>query len=83
MGFVMQILQIYSDNQAAIANLKNPMLSERSKHIDVQYHFVRERVELKELSFSYVSTKDMVADALTKALPEALFVRCRAGMGIK
>lgn len=74
---------MFSDSQSAIAMLKNPIVQSRAKHIDVRYHFVRERVEMQEISVSYISTKDMMADILTKPLPANSFVACRAGMGIK
>jgi hypothetical protein len=50
--------------------MKNPTQHVRTKHIDVQHHFIRERVENGEVTFEYCSTKDMVAYVLTKALPK-------------
>jgi hypothetical protein len=38
----------------------------RSKHIEVDFHFIRERVAAKELQLRFVSTKDQIADGLTK-----------------
>ena len=74
-------LEIFCDNQAAIKLLKNPIASVRSKHIDVIYHFARERVARKEVSFTYCSTDKNTADIMTKALPEHKFVACRNWMG--
>jgi hypothetical protein len=76
-------IQLYCDNQAALALLKNPILSQRSKHIDVIYHFARERVASREVTFAYCSTNANVADCMTKALPDNKFAFCRSGMGIK
>jgi hypothetical protein len=83
LGIPVDCLKIHSDNQASISLLKNPISSVRTKHIDVIHHFARERVERKEVSFQYISTDKMVADIMTKALPEGKFKTCRAGMGIK
>ena len=73
---------INADNQSAIKLLKNPVFSMRSKHIDVVYHFARERVARGEVSFKYIRTNDMVADILTKAVPANKFIFCRSGMGV-
>ena len=59
-----------SDNQGSIALSKNPQHHRRTKHIDVQYHFVREQVAGKTVVFKFVPSTDMAADVLTKALPK-------------
>jgi hypothetical protein len=61
---------IRCDNQGAISLTKNPTQHAQTKHIDVQHHFVRERVENGEVIFEYCSTEDMVADVLTKEIPK-------------
>jgi transposase InsO family protein len=59
---------LYCDNQGAIALAKNPEHHSRTKHIDIQYHFIRERVADRSVMLAFVGTEDMIADVLTKAL---------------
>lgn len=75
-------MQLYCDNQGALALLKNPISHSRAKHIDVHHHFARERVERGEVSFQYCSTADMLADMFTKALPRPKFQEHRAKLGL-
>jgi len=75
-------ITIYGDNQAAIKLLKHPIASARSKHIDIIYHFARERVASGEVEFSYISTNDMVADCMTKPVPRPKLLSCMTGMGM-
>ena len=79
----LKTMQIYTDNQAALTLLKNPIASVRSKHIDIIYHFARERVARKEVKFDYCPTAKMIADIMTKALAEGKFVACCNGMGVQ
>jgi hypothetical protein len=69
LGFPQQITTIFEDNQSTIALAKNPVHHQRTKHIDVRHHFVREQVEIGSIQLEYIPTTDMIADALTKALP--------------
>ena len=59
---------IYINNQGAIALAHNPEHHARTKHIDIQYHFVRNCVEDGTTRLEYCLIENMVADGLTKAL---------------
>jgi len=59
---------IYCDNTSSILLVNNPVYHARIKHIEVHYHFIREKVIAKEIDFIHVSIKDQVADIFTKAL---------------
>lgn len=59
---------IYSDNQSSIALGNNPELHQRTKHIDIKHHFIREHIEAGQVDARYISTHDMAADGLTKSL---------------
>ena len=75
---------VYEDNEGAVKLANNPMASNRTKHIDIKHHYIRELVDAKTVAVVSVGTTDMLADGLTKALPEPkhtmIFKRC---MGAK
>ena len=75
-------ITVNCDNQSCIKLIKNPVFYKRSKHIDVRHHFVREKVSEGCLRFVYCNTKDMIADALTKAVPCPKQGMCAIGMGL-
>ena len=60
---------IFEDNQACIALSKNSLVNARSKHIDIKYHFNREKVESGEVVLKYCPSAEMIADVMTKPLP--------------
>ena len=64
---------ILNDNVGALELSKNPILSNRSKHIDVIHMFARERVERKEVSFLFVPSEENLADMFTKSVPPSVF----------
>ena len=72
---------IFEDNQGAIELAKNPKFHNRTKHIDVSFHFIREQVNLKAISVKYCPTKDMLADIMT--LSKIAFQRFRDNLGVK
>lgn len=72
------------DNQGCIALSKNNMTVGRSKHIDIKYHFSREKVESGEVVVQYCPTQEMLADGLTKPLASPQHhVLCSKMMGRK
>jgi hypothetical protein len=58
---------IYCDNISSILLVNNPVYHARTKHIEVHYHFIREKVLAKEINLIHVSTKYQVVDIFTKA----------------
>jgi hypothetical protein len=69
-------------SQSAIFLEKNPTFHSKTKHIDVQYHFVRDMVEEKKVLLEKVDTLNNVADSLTKSVSTEKFSWCRVTMGI-
>ena len=71
---------IYQDNKSAILLENNGMASstKRTKHINVRYFFVTDRVEKGEVTIDYCSTDKMIADFFTKPLQGRLFQQMRA-----
>lgn len=59
---------LYINNQAAIYLLKDPKDHQQNKHIDIKYHFVREKHLDSTVAVKYVSTVEQFADSFTKAL---------------
>ncbi|KAF0708767.1 hypothetical protein AaE_013097 [Aphanomyces astaci] len=57
---------LHCDNMSAIATSKSTAINERTKHIDVRHHYLRELVRSGALSLTFVPTAEMIADALTK-----------------
>ncbi|SGZ28492.1 BQ5605_C027g10353 [Microbotryum silenes-dioicae] len=66
-------IQLYGDNQGALALAKSPTLHHRSRHIHIREHFVRDQVRLGTIRVDYVDTKTMVAEIFTKALGPLVF----------
>lgn len=67
---------VYGDNQSAIHLIKNPMFHERTKHIDIIYHFIRDVVAKGQMIVKKIDTDDNPADVLTKVLPGPKFKYC-------
>ncbi len=78
-----QTIVIYENNQNAIALIKNSQFHARIKHIDIQTHFIREKVIEEFIDLAYVSIDQMIADDLTKSLVRDKFVQFRAALEIE
>ena len=75
-------VQIKCDNENAIKLASNPVFHARTKHIEVHYHFLREKVLKKEVELLGVRTNDQVADIFTKALEKPKFQLFRDALGV-
>lgn len=73
---------IRGDNQGAIALTENQEFHKRNKHIEIKWHWIREAVELQKIQISYIPTKEIIADGLTKPLAPGLFQALKALLGM-
>ena len=74
---------IHEDNQSAICIAQNPQYHSKAKHIDIKYHFIREKVIDSTIELCYCPTNNMLADMMTKGLTHNKFSRLRELTGIK
>ena len=70
------------DNQSSIKLAHNPIYHVRTKHIEIQHHFVREKIQEKEIDLTYCNTIENVADIFTKPLGKMSFEVCRKQLGV-
>jgi histone deacetylase 1/2 len=73
---------LWCDNIGATYLSSNPVFHARTKHIEVDFHFVRERVAQKLLQIRFISSKDQLADIFTKPLPLSLFEACKRNLNL-
>jgi hypothetical protein len=73
---------IYCDNIISILLANNPIYHVRTKHIEVHYHFIWEKILTKEIDLIHVSTEDQVGDIFTKALGIDKLKRFRKMLGV-
>lgn len=66
-------IDIKGDNQGSIALAHNPVFHARTKHIDIQHHYIRDKVSAGRINLTYIPTSEMIADGLTKPLTHAKF----------
>jgi len=74
-------IEVFGDNQGSIRLAENPVYHARTKHIDIQHHYVRELIENNLIKVLYKATQDMLADFLTKGVNRNLHKKCLDGCG--
>ena len=78
-----QQVTIQADNQSAIALAENPMHHGRTKHIEIRYHFIREKVTEGLIKLAFVPTGEEAADGLTKPLAGEAFTKFLRELGLE
>ncbi len=68
-----EAIPLRGDNQSSIALAHNPVLHSRTKHIDIQHHYIWDDISAGEIQLTYMPTAEMIADGLTKPLTHAKF----------
>lgn len=66
-------MNLYCDNKAAIDIAQNPVQHDRTKHVEVDRHFIKEKLNQKIIQFPFVKSEDQLADVLTKAVSRKVF----------
>ena len=61
-----KVTKMFEDNNSCISLANNPMTTDKTKHIDVRYHFIRDMVKSGSIQLVWCKTEDMLADALTQ-----------------
>lgn len=70
---VKETMNLYCDNQAALKIANNPVLHDRTKHVEVDRHFIKDHLEKGTIKLPYVKSKEQLADMLTKAISSREF----------
>ena len=73
---------VYCDNVSAVYLSTNPVQHQRTKHVEIDLHFVRDRVALGEVRVLHVPTTSQYADIFTKGLPTSVFVEFRSSLNV-
>jgi hypothetical protein len=82
LGIPIGAIPLCGDNQGAIFNASNPVQEKQTKHIDICFHYIREKVSEGQVSFYFVRMDKNPADMFTKNLSRDSFLRCRSHLGI-
>ena len=75
-------MQLYCDNQFAILIARNPMLHDRTKHVEIDRHFIKEKLEEGSVNLSYVLSTSQTSDILTKPLARTSFDELCTKLGL-
>jgi len=75
-------INIKTDTQGALDLTINAQFSQKTKHINIWYYFIRDHINTKDIKLNYVPTDEIIADIFTKPLPKPAFKKLRIKLGI-
>jgi hypothetical protein len=81
-GYKLTKVPLLCDNESAIRMANNPIEHNRTKHIAIRYHFLRDHQQREDIEIAYVSTKEQLSDIFTKPLDEKTFTKLRHELNI-
>jgi hypothetical protein len=81
-GYKLSKVPLLSDNESAIRVADNPIEHNRTKHIDIRYHFLKDHQQREDIEIAYVSTKEQLANIFTKPLDDKTFSKLRNELNI-
>jgi hypothetical protein len=81
-GHVLDSTVIHCDNQSCVKLSENPVFHDKSKHIEIKYHYIRDMVQRKAVLVQYLPTDEQVVDVLTKPLTRTKFEYFRDRLGV-
>jgi hypothetical protein len=81
-GYKLSKVPLLCDNESAIRMADNPVEHNRTKHIDIRYHFLRDHQQIGDIEIAYFSTKEQLANIFTKPLDEKTFTKLRNELNI-
>jgi hypothetical protein len=81
-GYKLRKVPLLCDNESASRMADNPVEHSHTKHIDIQYHFLRDHQQRGDIEIAYVSTKEQLADIFTKPLDEKTFCKLKNELNI-
>jgi hypothetical protein len=74
---------LYVDNKAAISLIKNPVLHDRSKHIEIRFHYIRECLERGLIKVNFIQTEEQLGDILAKPLAQVKFKELHSKISVQ
>jgi hypothetical protein len=81
-GYKLSKVPLLCDNESAICMADNPVEHNRIKHIDIQYHFLRDHQQKGDIEIAYVSTHNQLVNIFTKPLDEKTFSKLRNELNV-